>query len=205
MAKKKQQHRKQSAKVSFVHKIPLVVLVLLFVASWGYVALTFAQPPSKSEHEAHQEHGASSVAYEADANNIVTIKEVGMQMKLSENLAEQGLRGVVTHDHVNNSTSIAFTTAALHESNSQCDGINGWIGVMTRYEGPASAMSEHSHVHGSTNFDFPGFHINYRTLPVQSCTVASHDNYVPQELKKETTANRELWDAMRTAEPLAAN
>ena len=199
MAKKKQHHRKQIVKQSTARHLPVVLLVLLLVVSWGYAALSLVQasPNTASSDE--------SVAYVADANNMVTVKEVGMQMKLSDNLAEQGLRGVVTHDQMNNSTRIAFTTEALQESSPLCDGINGWIGVMTRYEGPASAMSEHSHVHGSTNFDFPGFHINYRTLPVQSCAVASHDDYVPQELKKETTANRELWDAMRTAQPLTAN
>jgi len=39
---------------------------------------------------------------------------------------------------------------------------------MTRYEGSSRKMAEHDHAHGSTTFDYPGFHISYQTVQ-QSC------------------------------------
>ena len=48
-------------------------------------------------------------------------------------------------------------------------------------------MAEHDHAHGSTTFDYPGFHISCQTVQ-QSC-VARSPGYATAELTKETPAS----------------
>jgi hypothetical protein len=200
MKKKKTTKKKTVAKsrLAILDRIPIPLLLLMLVATVIFTVLPL-QPAS-----VESEHALEASTYTPDTSNIVAIKELGISIKASTELTKQVLRGVVTHNPADDSTSVAFTTDELYSNNRQCDGTNGWIGVMTRYSGPSSAMSEHSHVHGSTNFDFPGFHINYRTLPTSSCALESHENYAPEQLKKETDANRKLWQAMLTAKPHAS-
>lgn len=135
-----------------------------------------------------------------DGAGTVRLAALGIRMVVGPELARQGLVGVVGADPERPSTSVAFTTAQLLKRNAVCDGTRGWIGVMTRYEGSSANMGAHDHPHGSTMFDFPGFHISYQT--VQKSCVASAPGYAADELTKETIAARQLWEAMGTAEPL---
>ena len=61
-------------------------------------------------------------------------------------------------------------------------------------------MAEHDHAHGSTTFDYPGFHVGYQT--VQKSCVVSSPGYATAELTKETAAASALWEAMQDAKPL---
>ena len=143
---------------------------------------------------------ATAVTYAADSTGRVELKDLGIAVTIGSELAKQGLLGVPSTDAAQSSKTIAFTTAELAAVNKACDGVEGAIGTMIRYAGASTAMTEHRHVHGSTIFDYPGFHIMYQT--VQDSCVASTPGYPASELGKETVAARELWDAMRSAKPL---
>jgi hypothetical protein len=175
----------------------IVVNLLLVVVLVGLFFLYRGLPDHKTSIA---RLSSSAVRYNPDASGTIELKELGIAISLGPELAKQGLLGVPSTGYGQSTKSIAFTTTELAKANKGCDGIQGTIGTVMRYEGASTSMTEHVHMHGSTAFDYPGFHIVYQTTG-QSC-VASIEGYSPDELAKESIAARQLWDAVRTAQPL---
>lgn len=204
----RQNSGKLSQKLGYYRQVTFVLTVLLFSSLMvTLVSMRSEQAPAKKTLTPRlQNIGAdifaatgSSVDYNTNAESKIEFKELGIAMTLPPELASQSLVGVPGVDPTKPSKSIAFTTKLLAQNNPACDGRDGWIGVMTRYEG-SSIASGHDHGHGSTMFDFPGFHINYQTV-LSSC-VSRTPGYSADQLTKETAAARKLWDSMLQAKAI---
>ena len=136
----------------------------------------------------------------ADARGRIVLDDLGLTLTLGADLAEQGLVGVPGADPTRRSTSISFATKALSGEDSACiaDGARGWLGTLTRYDGPSAAMRDHSR-HTIATLDYPGFHTTYRAV-TQLCAARAPGATVA-DLADEKRASSELWNAIRTAQP----
>jgi hypothetical protein len=140
--------------------------------------------------------------FNPDSRGYINIPELELSLVVGKDAVSQGLIGIKTVDHKQQSTRIAFTTKELLKSNAACNAKEGYIGVMTRFEGSSEKMANHNHTHGSSNFDFPGFHINYINTVKKSCVAMSSENYAAIDMDREWKANRALWRAMVSAKKL---
>ncbi len=136
----------------------------------------------------------------ADARGRIVLDDLGLTLTVGAGLAKQGLIGVPGADPARRSTSISFATKALSRGDSACiaDGARGWLGTLTRYDGPSAAMRDHSR-HTIATLDYPGFHTTYRAV-TQSCAARAPGTAVA-DLADEKLASSELWNAIRTEQP----
>lgn len=196
-------------KVKEKRQIPtqMIIFAAILLVSWtGTYALmrnSRSDKPAKNTQQATtepQSKATTLIPYLPDDEGRISIPELGIQFTIDKQLADQGLLGAFgEYDPGNPGRAIYFTTKELHEKYPDtCNGLDNWIGIMSRHEGSSKVMRDHSR--HSVAFDYPGFHVMWTTT-YKSC-VASSPNRTPEDLSLEATASRKLWDAMRDAEPV---
>lgn len=145
------------------------------------------------------------LAITPDTSGCVDLPNLGIRLEIPPELREQGLLARSGPNPMpampSEQASVYFTTAFLNETWPTCDGLNHWLGIMTRYEGSSAEMGEHAH--GSFAVDFPGFHISFMG-PEDSCVTFTPNYHTIGEngMGAETIAARQLYDAMLAAQPL---
>lgn len=189
MSQKKVKTSKKHPSKRFIPKYWSVLITILVIFAVVAGVRYFTEPPTSSDQP---------LSRRSDSRATVNLDELGIAIKISDQLSQQGLFTVKSRHHGNQSYSLSFSTTQLAEKYENCDGIKGDIGSLTRYDGPSDSMAEHHHL--STVFDYPDFHIAYQSV-TQSC-VAQTPGYSANDLGLEATAARELWEAVKTAQPL---
>ena len=161
---------------------------------------TAARPPRAVPRTRSSRVVARSTSPRTLAGGIV-LDDLGLRLTVGADLARQGLVGMPGADPTRRSTSIVFATKALSDEDSACiaDGARGWLGTLTRYDGPSAAMRDHAG-HTIATLDYPGFHTTYRAV-TQSCA-ARAPGATAADLAGEKQASSELWNAIRTAQPI---
>jgi hypothetical protein len=142
-------------------------------------------------------NGGEISKYYADENGYANMTELGIRIPISDELKNQLLTGYVTTE--NDIKSIYFTTEYLKTRYPTCDGLSNWVGFISRYDGQSSDQ-EHQHHHGGTVVDLNGFHI-ILSPPERSC-ISSYLGYSGESLDPETTATKDLQQAVLRAEQI---
>ena len=195
---------------SFPWKYPALAGVVLVALVAGFVLSRDSKvTPQHGHADAPSARGSAStfvargraIDLTADARGRIVLDDLGLTLTVAAELATQGLVGVPGADPTRRSTSISFATKALSGEDSACvaDGARGWLGTLTRYDGPSSAMRDHAG-HTMATLDYPGFHTTYRAV-TQSCAARAPGSAVA-DLAEEKRASSELWNAIRTAQPI---
>jgi hypothetical protein len=184
--------------------------VLLLVLAAGFL-VSRSRQSTPHDHAGAASHGSVTAPFVADGpitpltpdrRHRIVLKALGLQLTVGPALARQGVLGVPGEDPSRRSASIAFATRALAGEPSACvDGATrGWVGTLTRYEGSSAAMTDHAQ-HSLATFDYPGFHTVYRAV-TQLCPRRAPGSTVAERAPERLAAG-ELWQAIRTAKPVA--